>query len=251
MVLGMLVLWTAAPQLRRYKALVWSAFSLCLFLVAMSQSRTSWIAGTALILAIPFLRYMRRSHIPMIARVLLVATVGLGGIGFLVLQYEDVGLQLLGRDATFTGRTDIWAASIAIGMDKPLLGSGYRTFYTSGLTNSLRIGNGHNSFLDIWLELGTIGFGAFTATFLVAGRRALRRLASSTDRTGFFYVLFLAFMVLFGMAAQVFPDHGTIAWVIYIVTILYLTPFSIETRPSRATVPRQSTAPATSPLPAE
>lgn len=251
MVLGVLVLWAAAPQLRAHKLLVWGAIALCLFLVVMSQSRTSWVAGMALIIAMPFVRYMRRSQIPIVVRFFLVSVVSLGVIVFVVLQYADVGLELIGRDATFTGRTDIWGAAIEVGMNKPMLGSGYRTFYTFGLTNRIRIGNGHNSFLDLWLELGFVGFGIFIATLLVVGRRAMRRLTSSEDRFGIWYPMFLIFMVLYSMAAQVFPDHGTIVWVLYIVITLYLTPLSRETRQSRTFVRRRLDSPVTSPLPAE
>jgi len=227
MVLCILVMWAVAPQARSYKVLLWSIIAICLVLIAMSQSRTSWIAGAGLFLAIPFLRYLQRSQIPLMARVLFVALIGLGGLGVLVAEYADVGLQAVGRDATFTGRTEIWASAIEVGGDKPILGHGYRTFWTLGLTNRLLIGNGHNSFIDLWVELGLAGVVLFFTTMIVTGRRALQRLARSNDRRGQWYIMYLLFMVVFGMAAQVFPDHGTIAWVLYVVITLYLTPFAV------------------------
>lgn len=236
MVLGILVMWTVLPQARSLKPLFLAGIALCLFLVAMSQSRTSWIAAVGLLLAVPFLRYLRRSKTPVALRIALVFVVGLGSVVFLVLQYADVGLSALGRDATFSGRTDIWASAASVGLERPILGAGYRTFWTRGLTNRLLVGNGHNSFLDIWLELGFVGLGIFMASMVVITRRTLRRLVTSADRIGLFYVLFLIFMVLFGMAAQVFPDHGTIAWVLYVAIALYLTPVAQRSR-SRAADP--------------
>ncbi len=227
MVLTILVLWAVMPQVRRYRWPILGTIALSLLLVVMSQSRTSWIAAFGLLLAVPFLHYMQRSQIPLMIRVLLVALAGLGTLGFVVIEYADVGLQAVGRDDTFSGRTDIWAAAIEVGSDKPLLGHGYRTFWTRGLTNRLLTGNGHNSFLDIWLELGTIGLGLFLTAFIVTGRRALKRLAQSNDRRGQWYVMFLLFMFVFGMAAQVFPDHGTIPWVLYIAITMHLTPYAM------------------------
>jgi len=227
MVLTILVLWAVMPQVRRFRWPILGTIALSLLLVVMSQSRTSWIAAFGLLLAVPFLFYMQRSQIPLMIRILLVALAGLGTLGFVVLEYADVGLQAVGRDDTFSGRTDIWAAAIEVGSDKPLLGHGYRTFWTRGLTNRLLTGNGHNSFLDIWLELGTIGLGLFLTAFIVTGRRALKRLAQSNDRRGQWYVMFLLFMLVFGMAAQVFPDHGTIPWVFYIAITMHLTPYAM------------------------
>jgi O-antigen ligase len=244
MVLSMLVLWAVLPQTRSYKPLVWALFFLSIFLVVMSQSRTSWIVATGLMLSLPFLRYLRGARVPMTMRLVVVAIIGLGGVGYLVLQFADDGLALLGRDATFSGRTDIWASAINVGLKSPILGSGYRTFYTSGLTNQVQIGNGHNSFLDIWLELGSVGLVLFFASLVVAVSRALNRLTNSDDRRGLFFVMYMIFMMVFGMAAQVFPDHGTIPWVVYVTVILYLTPMAPVTQPGRAIVRHEVPVPA-------
>jgi O-antigen ligase len=244
MVLSMLVMWAVLPQARAYKPIVWSLILLSLFLVVMSQSRTSWIVGVGLLLSLPFLRYLRGARVVMTMRLVVVAIVGLGGVGYLVLQFADDGLALLGRDATFSGRTDIWNAAINVGLENPWLGSGYRTFYTSGLTNRLQIGNGHNSFLDLWLELGTVGLVLFIASLVVAISRTLNRLTQSDDRRGLWYVMFMIFMMVFGMAAQVFPDHGTIPWVMYVTIILYLTPMGSVIQPERAVRRHEVPAPA-------
>ncbi len=251
MVLGILVLWAVLPQFRRYRTLIWGTIALSLFLVIMSQSRTSWIAAFGLLLTVPFLFYLQRSQVPLIIRVLLVTLAGLGGLGFVLLEYADVGLQAVGRDDTFSGRTDIWEAAISIGIDRPILGHGYRTFWTRGLTNRLLIGNGHNSFLDIWLELGMVGLGLFVTTMVVTGRRALRRLAQSNDRRGQWYVMYLLFMVVFGMAAQVFPDHGTIPWVLYVAVSMYLTPLAVAEGVGTTSPAAHRGTPQRQPAPAE
>lgn len=248
MVLGMLAMWTLLPQTRTLKSLIWAVLALLLFLVVMSESRTSWIAAVGLLLAVPFLRYLRRSQAFVVLRIAVVFIVGFGSVVFLVLQYGDTGLQAVGRDATFSGRTDIWASAASIGWEQPILGRGYRTFWTRGLTSRLLVGNGHNSFLDIWLELGFVGLGLFLTSMVVTARRILRRLANSTDRTGLFYALYLIFMVLFGMPATVFPEHATIAWVLYIAIALYLTPVVVaaSSRPAG-----QLVSPLRPPAPAE
>ena len=88
----------------------------------MSESRTSWIAVLGLVLAVPFLRYLRRSRSSVALRLAVVLVAGLGSVAFLVLQYADAGLEAVGRDTTFSGRTDIWEAAAAAGMENPILG---------------------------------------------------------------------------------------------------------------------------------
>ncbi|MCI0492465.1 MAG: hypothetical protein L0Z07_05980, partial [Planctomycetes bacterium] len=61
---------------------------------------------------------------------------------------------------------------------------------------------------------------------------------------GLWYVMFMIFMMVFGMAAQVFPDHGTIPWVMYVTIILYLTPMVPMTQPYRAVERHEVPAPA-------
>jgi hypothetical protein len=67
-------------------------------------------------------------------------------------------------------------------MNHPMLGAGYRSFWTPEGASYVYariwavIGNGHNGYLDVWLELGFIGLGLFLVMFFTAVRRAYSRL---------------------------------------------------------------------------
>lgn len=75
--------------------------------------------------------------------------------------------QLLGRDPTFTSRTDIWALVQTAIADRPVLGWGYGAFWRIDpspgdiLREELgfKVMNAHNSWLDLWLESGLVGLG--------------------------------------------------------------------------------------------
>lgn len=75
----------------------------------------------------------------------------------------------LGRESTLTGRAPLWQALLTIGQMQPLLGYGYGTFWSSigGMKTidvillQLRFpwaSHAHNGYLEVWLELGVIGF---------------------------------------------------------------------------------------------
>lgn len=104
----------------------------------------------------------------------------IGSIGFLVLAltilplFSDL-LELIGKDATLTGRTPLWEAIIEFMLDHKMLtgygyamfwrdGSAVRTLHTSFDVNSF-MGNmtsgAHNLLLELWLNVGLLGIGAF------------------------------------------------------------------------------------------
>jgi len=133
-------------------------------------------------------------------------------------------LGLIDRDITLTGRTHIWFSAINIGIERPWLGRGYRSFWTESVSGFLIMaGHGHNSFLDLWLELGFVGLGLFVTTFVIALRQAVTRLKYSKDREAIWNIMFLVYLFLYGLVAKIFPEHSSIAWVLYIATLVFLS----------------------------
>ncbi len=89
----------------------WAGLGLCAFMLGMSQSRTAWITAVVLLMFIPVPRFLRGARLPMSLRVgsllILGFAVVMAGTHFVV-----VGLEALGRDLTFTGRTTVWTHAI-------------------------------------------------------------------------------------------------------------------------------------------
>ncbi len=85
-------------------------------------------------------------------------------------------LELLGRNATFTDRDQIWAELIPIAMTAPLLGLGFGGFWVLPIKNGVT--SPHNGYLGIMLELGIVGillmFG-FVLSMCKASHRCLSR----------------------------------------------------------------------------
>jgi exopolysaccharide production protein ExoQ len=64
--------------------------------------------------------------------------------------------NLFGRDSTFTGRTEIWESLLAAGGRQPFLGAGYGSFWINPST-TIQVNQAHNGYLDVFLDLGTVG----------------------------------------------------------------------------------------------
>ena len=207
----------------------WAGLGLCGFMLAMSQSRTAWITTLILLMFIQILRFLRGARLPMSLRVgslmILGFVVIMAGTHFLV-----VGLEAVGRDLTFTGRTTIWTHAIDAGMQHSMLGAGYRAFWTPEGASYVYariwavIGNGHNGYLDVWLELGFIGFGLFMLMFFTALKRAYSRLIKSNDIVGLFYPLILIYALIYSLTEKFLLEQSELTWVLIMITLIYLTP---------------------------
>jgi exopolysaccharide production protein ExoQ len=97
----------------------------------------------------------------------------------------------LGRDTTFTGRTEIWASLIPDVAREPMLGAGFGGFWTPETRESHRIGEAHNGYLDEVLQLGVVGLFLLALFLLASCRKALRALAYDYDWATFGISLFL------------------------------------------------------------
>lgn len=97
----------------------------------------------------------------------------------------------LGRDATLTGRTEVWASLVPIAMSYPILGHGFGGFWNPETMKIFEISGSHNGYLDILLELGFVGL-VFFALFLIHSiRKALRFQTIDFDRATLWICLLL------------------------------------------------------------
>jgi len=147
-----------------------------------------------------------------------------------ITHFLVIGLEALGRDLTFTGRTTIWSYAIVAGMDHSMLGAGYRAFWTPEGASYVYariwavIGNGHNGYLDVWLELGFVGLGLFLVMYFTGLSRAYLRLIRSSDIVGLFYPLVMIYSTIYSFTEKFLLEQSELTWVLIMVTLIYLTP---------------------------
>jgi exopolysaccharide production protein ExoQ len=95
-----------------------------------------------------------------------------------LLLFLDTGTGLLGtvgRDASLTGRTEIWKEALAKDTS-PILGAGFESFWLGGPLDgpwsgrSWHVNEAHNGYLEVYLNLGWVGV-VLLAAVIVAGYR--------------------------------------------------------------------------------
>jgi exopolysaccharide production protein ExoQ len=141
-------------------------------------------------------------------------------VGFLL----PILLESLGRDMTFSGRTQIWGAVIDSVRKRPFLGYGFYGFWLGTKGESSVIitklhwvfGYAHNGILEIAVQLGVVGVMLFLATLLQAIYHAWICLKTGKFTEVHFYISILLLTILYNI------DEVTVLWPNDLLSILYI-----------------------------
>ncbi len=109
-------------------------------------------------------------------------------------------VETVGRNSSFTGRTNIWSAVLPLAQN-PLLGAGYESFWLGGRLAKawVRIGQppnqAHNGYIEMYLNLGWVGLSFIAVIMFTGYRNIIAALRRQEDGSG----LMLAFFVTAAM----------------------------------------------------
>ena len=113
----------------------------------------------------------------------------IGGLGLL-----DVS-EILHRDSTITGRTDLWEGLIPYVTQKFLLGYGIGGFWNEKMVSVMMSYDAHNGYLDTILNIGLIGL-VLSSIFLIGScHKAQREMMQNFDWGIFWFCIVLIFVV--------------------------------------------------------
>lgn len=218
--------WTRRP---RAPAVLFAGLSVVL--LWMSSSATGLIVLLTVLSIIPFLRKLAQD---MRLRVAFgsVAILVLGSGLLLGTSTLEAVSSLFGRDATLTGRTDLWRYIIAMIQQRPWFGYGYETFWLWALPLRLPVDEGagwvapnaHNGYLEVTLALGLVGLLIFTASLVRGAIRGLRHLRRQTGPPGLWPLIILCFVLLYNITEVVALARANLSWVLYVTALLAVSP---------------------------
>jgi exopolysaccharide production protein ExoQ len=179
-VFGLLQSEEISPNRRRQLLAQGTLLVLGVWLLTMANSATSlvcFILGAGLMLATK-LRFMRRNPAAVHALVLtLMLSAGL----LMLLGGGASAAHALGRNASLTGRTDIWAAVIPMAAN-PLVGAGFESFWLNPrvhqrlweLFPGLPLNEAHDGYIEVYLNLGWVGVSMIAFILIDGYRRSVK-----------------------------------------------------------------------------
>lgn len=131
----------------------------------------------------------------------------------------DMILGFLGKDATLTGRTDLWEYVKICISQRPLLGWGFSAFWSSinpaaaEITRNLgwTVPEAHNGLLELLLEVGVVGTSFFAIIFVRNIWIAARCLQAQPKDLGKTLLLCCGGILLVGVSEEVLVDPSQIS----------------------------------------
>ncbi len=147
-------------------------------------------------------------------------------ITLIVFQYfgNVIGViaGLLGRDLTFTGRTQMWSALLDIGTNS-LIGTGYDSYWLGDRAISLKqryvfsINQAHNGYLETYLNLGWFGLTLLLG-MIFSGYIKIRARLPKEFMLQKLYLVFFVVALLMNVTEGYF-EGLTMMWFIFLLTI--------------------------------
>ena len=206
---------------RRWR-LVWAfGVFLCALLVLLSTSKTA-LLGLLLGMAVLGIgAWMKRGVVTGISTAWLGVAI-IGALAGVMVFAPELIFAALGRDASLTGRTDIWVTLVDMISQRPMLGYGYGAFWAVDSEPAYWVREvlewdaptAHNGWLEVAIGLGLIGLACLVLDFLITLARAMR---SSLDTwTGIFALGFCAQFLLFSLSESISLQQNALIWVTYV-----------------------------------
>jgi exopolysaccharide production protein ExoQ len=160
-----------SPQRR----LIWGGFAaLAFFLILMSTSKTALVCLMPGLGALVFVAVARRGAMAGIVSGWFLI-IGVMTIAITLTLNSDLFFTLLGKDATFTGRTKIWTALMRQIAERPWTGYGYGVFWHQKggwgplawiiAEAGFKPQHAHNTWLEQLVAMGIFGLVAFSLFF--------------------------------------------------------------------------------------
>jgi O-antigen ligase len=206
---------------QRWRLLYIAAMSIMIF---ETRAVTAIVVLFIFVLLVAAWRTSRRLDRKLFVLASIVGTVSVLIVCVVGLNYGANVLHVLGRDATLSGRTDVWRVVTATILERPLLGYGYYAFWqtpSAELTNILHatnwsFGYAHNGILEIALQLGFLGVLMFGATLLRAAGDAWFCVRNDMNGRYDWFVGVIVLSILYNI------DEATVVWPNELLSILYV-----------------------------
>jgi exopolysaccharide production protein ExoQ len=184
---------------RRYYLMAHGAIlllALWLFMIANSMTSFScFLLGSGVMVAMSFRAVLRR---PVLMHLVVAAAVVMSFSALFLNVAGGELIESMGRDATLTGRTEIWKDVLSVS-GSPIFGTGFESFWLGprlqkmwSLDHDPNVFQAHNGYLEIYLNLGWLGVLALFGILVAGYRRIMEAVRKQQDAS----ILWLGFFVV-------------------------------------------------------
>lgn len=208
------------PNRRRRLLALGTVLAMVVWLLWMCNSLTSICALSMASAAMMLSTGRAFRHTPAFVHLLIVAMLGLT-LYALFFQSSGALVEGLGRDPTLSGRTSGWDIMLSIPNNR-LVGAGYESFWLGPRLETLweafpnlPVGQAHNGYLEIFLNLGWIGVTLLALLIATGYRNAIGAYRRDPD-TGSLRIAYFLLVVVNGLTEGVFKMMSP-PWIVFLL----------------------------------
>lgn len=218
----------SSPGILRLKFI---GYGTAFFFILMANSMTALLILFAATIMYFGYRTFRLGIVPGVAMIFIT------GVPMLIMAYaaatvdvDDV-LIALGRDPSLTGRTIVWERVQTAISERPVLGYGYGAFWNDWggrfgelwkPTDSWVPGQAHNTYLDMWVNLGIIGVILLVITVVINYMLAINRARTTDTSYDLWPALYMTFLLILS-TSESWGLFNDIFWVLYLTIAFSLS----------------------------
>lgn len=247
MIFGLGSLWCFLQAYRRRKStpqtrqlIAHSAFlAVVIYLLSIASSATALscfvLAGALLLVT----NLSKRGGKPAVARLLVIGIVSIS----LIALFGDPGGNLvgtLGRDATLTGRTDIWKLSLSMA-GNPVVGTGFESFWLGWRVEKtwnayqFHLQEAHSGYIETYLTLGWAGI-ALLATLVMTGYRNIMASFRQNPEMASIKLAFFSVVLIYNLTEAAFRTQNPI-WILFLWAVIAVPGVAAAEDPAQLGIP--------------
>jgi len=216
---------SVSPSQRKHKLLFQTSYLLSIVLIILAQSGTSLMSVVFIFATSQVLNSLSLTSKKGVLFILLAIIIASLLLFAFFVNFETL-LNANNKDITLTGRTPLWATLWEFVVQKPWLGYGYGSFFSS----ASREGNlvwqvhtwvpvhAHNGYIHLWLHLGIVGLGILIFGYVKCMFGSLSKYLVSKNPKMLWVFLFLLYTVTLNITEVSFLGSGII-WIMSLVAI--------------------------------
>lgn len=167
----------------------------------------------------------------------IVVAVGISGtLAVFGTSPQAVVAEAFGKNANLSDRTYLWRDVVRIGMENPILGSGYGGFWIPSVYTKLspEVDNSpaeaHNGYLETFANLGLVGVGLLAVVILQSLKSATSTIESDFDY-GRLRLSLLFMVVVMNYSEATFPRGTHLWWFGFLIVAVYAKPWVSHPEP--------------------
>lgn len=230
-------------RFRHFRWLRYIFLAIAAVLLLFSRSATS-LAGCFLVICIVPLWPVMRAGVKMrrLAYALILLAICAGT--YFIWTDQALLFRVLGRDSTFTGRTNLWALVLSAIEKHPFLGYGYGAFWSGMKNEVLNIyiaskwlpTGAHNGYLELWLGIGIPGIPILLYLLFRSLRMAKDYIRSNESWLGIWPMTYLLMFILHNFFESHLLETRSLEYLLFtaIITSLAMQPGSEVSRVAHA-----------------